>query len=329
MTPELPTITDVLLARRTLQPHLPETPSWSYPALDAETGAAIYLKHEGMQPTGAFKVRGGLNLLAMLAPEERERGLITASTGNHAQSIAYAGRQFGAQVTIVMPDRANPAKARAVRALGARLVLHGDTFDDARRQAAELAAAEGLRLVDPGDEPLLIAGVGTAALEFFGAVPDLDMLLVPVGSGTGAAAAALVAAAVSPGCAVIGVQSTGSPAAHDSWHAGTPVSRPDTTRAEGLATGTGFALPQALMRRYLADFVVVSDDALESAQAVLLNHAHTLTEMAGAAPLAAVLTNRSRFAGRRIGVMCTGANASMAELSRVTEAACLVGIGAE
>jgi threonine dehydratase len=319
MTPALPTITDVLLARRLLARHLAATPQWSYPALDAEVGAELHIKQEGGQPTGAFKVRGGLNLLANLPAEERGRGLVTCSTGNHAQSIAYAARHFGVPAVIVMPVDANPAKALAVRSLGARLVSHGQTLEDCLDHARDLAAAEGRRLVDIGNEPLLVAGVGTAALELIEAVPDIDVLLVPVGSGTGAAAAGLVGAAIAPKCVVIGVQSTDSPAAHDSWRAGELVRRPNRTRAEGLATGVGFALPQELMRRHLADFVMVSDDALRAAQALLLSHAHTLAELAGAAPLAAVLADPDRFAGLRVGLMCTGGNASAAELARLTE----------
>lgn len=308
------TISDVLRAARTIAGHLPPTPMWSYPALNALAGATVHVKHENVQPVGAFKVRGGITLLAGMPAAERERGVITYSTGNHAQSMAYAGRLFGVRTVVVMPAAANEAKVRAVRALGGQVVLHGADMADAQQRAEELAAARSLRLVSPADEPALLAGVGTAYLEIFAAAPDLDAVLVPVGSGTGAAAACVVAEAVAPGCQVIGVQSSAAPAAHDSWRAGRCLARPNTTAVDGLATGRGFDLPQRLMRGRLADFALVDDGAIARAQAVLAGHAHTLAEGAGAAALAALLAEPERYAGRRVAVVCTGGNASPAEI---------------
>jgi threonine dehydratase len=193
-------------------------------------------------------------------------------------------------------------------------MLHGIALADAQAHAEKLAEAEGLRLISPGDEAALIAGVGTLYLEVFEAVPGLDAIVVPIGSGTGAAAACVVAAAVAPGCRVIGVQSTASPAAYDSWTSGTPQERPNRTVVEGLATGRAFALPQRLMRAGLADFLLGSDAQIAVAQRLLASHAHTLAEGAGAAALAAVLARPDLFAGQQVAAICSGGNASAAEI---------------
>ncbi|WP_059008811.1 threonine ammonia-lyase [Streptomyces specialis] len=309
-----PTITDALRARRLLADHLPPTPMWSYPALDAAVGATVLVKHENVQPTGAFKVRGGLTLLAGMDPAERAHGVVGYSTGNHAQSLAYAAARFGAPCVIVMPEHPNPVKERAVRALGAELIEHGPDLGAAAEHAAKVAADRGMRLVSAADEPDLIAGVATAYLEVFEAEPALDAVVVPVGGGSGAAAACMVAAAVAPGCRVIAVQSAASPAAYDSWRAGVPLTRPSRTRVEGLATGSGFPLTQAMLRSHLADFTLVDDDAIAEAQWTLMRDAHTLAEGAGAAALAAVLADPARFAGQRVAVMCTGGNAGEREI---------------
>ncbi|MCO7271810.1 threonine ammonia-lyase [Cellulosimicrobium cellulans] len=312
-----PTMRDVLDARRLLAAHLDPTPARTYAALDHATRAHVVVKHENLQPTGAFKVRGALNLLQRLTPDERARGVTAFSTGNHAQAVAHAARTTATPCTIVMPTSPNPTKADAVRDLGARLVVAGTTFDDAREHATALAADDGSRLVSAANEPLLVAGVATAYLELLERAPELDVLVVPVGGGSGAAAACLVARALAPDLDVVAVQSTASPAAHDSWRAGDLLARPNASRAEGLATGTGFALTQAMLREHLADFVLVEDDAIDRAAALYLTAARTVAEGAGAAALAAVLADPERFAGRRVGVVCSGGNASPAELRRV------------
>jgi threonine dehydratase len=310
-----PDFSDIVRARELLAGRLPPTPMWSYPALDAVAGARVLVKHENVQPVGAFKVRGGLTLLAGLAPADRARGLVTYSTGNHALSLAYACAQFGVPCTVVMPAAANPAKVRAVRALGAAVVLDGADLAGTHARAERAAAEEGSLLVSPADTPALIAGVGTLYLEVFEAHPELDAVVVPVGSGTGAAAAGLVAARLAPRCRVIGVQSAASPAAHDSWREGACVERANRTRAEGLATGRGFDLPQRLLRTGLADFHLVTDEQIAAARRLLAGYAHTLAEGAGAAALAAVLARPGEFAGRTVAVVCTGGNASPAELA--------------
>jgi len=305
------TFADVLAAREAIAAALPATPFWSYPALNEVAGATVHVKHENAQPTGAFKVRGGLNLLANLPPRLRERGLVTWSTGNHAQSIAYACGEYGVPCTVVMPDGASEEKARAVRLLGATVVLHGPDLGVAQAYAETLDG----HLVSPGDTPELIAGVATAYLEIFETVRSFDAVVVPVGSGTGVAAAAIVAGKLAPGCAVIGVQSSAAPAAHDSWRSGACVQRPCRTTVEGLATGRGFELPQSLLRGALADFVLVSDEQIAAAQRLMATHAHTLAEGAGAAGLAAVRARPDLFRGRRVAIVCTGGNAPAREIA--------------
>ncbi|MCU7730005.1 pyridoxal-phosphate dependent enzyme [Actinoplanes sp. KI2] len=307
------TIDDVRAAREVVRRHLPPTPMWSYPVLNATAGATVLVKHENTQPTGAFKVRGGLVLIAALDG----RPTVTYSTGNHAQSMAYASHVAGAECTVVMPVGANPAKVAAVQAWGAEVILTGASLADCERHATALAASTGAALVSPGDTPSLIAGVGTLYLEILEARPDLDAIVVPVGSGSGAAAATIVARALAPDCAVIAVQSTASPAAHHAWRSGTRSTRPNRTRVEGLATGRSYDLPQRHLSASLTDFLLVTDDRIAEAQRLLATQAHTLAEGAGAAPLAALLANPDRFAGRDIAIVCTGGNASPQELAMV------------
>jgi threonine dehydratase len=310
-----PTYATIAAARDVVRRHLPPTPMWSYPALNSAAGATVFVKHENTQPVGAFKVRGGLVLLDAMSPSARVRGTVTWSTGNHALSVAYASALAGAPCTVVMPAGANPGKAAAIRAYGASAILTGATLEDAQQHAEKLAAESGARLVSPGDTAELVSGVGTLYAEILIDEPSLDAIVVPVGSGTGAAAACLVAAAVAPRCAVIGVQSSLSPAAYETWRSGTQQHRPNRTRVDGLATGRGYDLPQRILRGRLTDFRLVSDDEILEAQRLLATGAHTLAEGAGAAALAAVLGDPAYFAGKRIAVICSGGNAAPDELA--------------
>ncbi len=315
-----PTFRDVLAARRRIAPFLPRTPLHRYPALDALLGLAAHVKHENYQPIGAFKIRGGLNLVSQLDPDERTRGIITASTGNHGQSLAYAARQFGVPARIVVPEGANPGKVAAIRGMGAEVIVHGRHFDEARLHCEALAREHGYRYVHAGDEPLLIAGVGTLALEMLEDAPDLQAIVVPVGGGSGAAGTCLVAKTIAPDCRVIGVQSEASPAAHDSWRQRRLVERHNATFADGLATATAFALPQAILWQALDDFVLVSDAEIQQAMIWMIEHAHTLAEPAGAAPLAAAYRLRTSLAGQKVGLVCSGGNIALAHLRQALAA---------
>src|SRR5215210_7947409 len=246
MTMNKPAFRDVLSAQHRIRPYLARTPLHSYPALDELIGTEVYVKHENYQPVGAFKVRGGINLISQLLPEERERGVIAASTGNHGQSVAFAAQLFGVTARIVVPERANAGKVAAMQGMGAEVIVHGDGFDAARLHCEALAKQHGYRYIHSGDEPLLIAGVATETLEMLEDQPDLEVLLVPIGGGSGAAGACIAAHGVSRAIRVIGVQSDAAPAAYRSWRARALIAAPSNTFAEGLSTGTSFALPQAI-----------------------------------------------------------------------------------
>jgi threonine dehydratase len=314
---EPPRFTDVLDARRRIRPHLDPTPLRQYAGLSALTGADVRVKHENFQPTGAFKVRGGINLVSRLTEDERRRGVIAASTGNHGQSIAYAARLFGVRATICVPAGANRVKVASMRNLGADVVLHGADYDDAREHCEALARERGCRYVHSGNEPLLIAGVATHTLEALEAGPDIEVVIVPIGGGSGAAGACIAANAVDPSIEVIGVQSAQAPAAYRSWREGKLVTASNTTFAEGMATRTAFDLPQRILRERLADFVLVDDEAIRRAVALMVEHTRTLVEPAGAAPLAAALQLRERLAGRRVALICSGGNVTPEQLRDV------------
>jgi threonine dehydratase len=310
----VPTLADVLDARRRISPHLKPTPLYGYAALDDLVGAEVFVKHENHQPIGAFKVRGGVNLISQLSAEERERGVIAASTGNHGQSIAFAARLFGVPATICVPEQANPVKVASMRGLGAELVFHGRDFDDARERCERLAEERGYRYVHSGNEPLLIAGVGTETLEILEQEPRVDTIIVPVGGGSGAAGACVVAKAIDPSIRVIAVQSEAAPVAFRSWRERRLLEHSSETVAEGLATRTAFELPQRILWQWLDDFVQVGDDELLDAQALMIETTRNLVESSGAAPLAAALRLREELAGRRIALIASGGNVTRAQL---------------
>ena len=308
---KIPSFQDVLLARRQIQPHLSRTPLHSYPAINHLVGTEVFIKQENYQPVGSFKVRGGINLISQLSPGERDRGVIAASTGNHGQSVAFAARKFAVKARIVVPERANPGKVAAMQGMGAEVVFHGSTFDEARLHCEDLDREIGCRYIHSGNEPLLIAGVGTEVLEMLEEQPDLQSLLVPVGGGSGAAGACIVAHAVDPGIRVIGVQSESSPAAYLSWRQRRMVEAPNRTFAEGLATGTAFSLPQAILWEHVDAFILLPDEEILRAMVWMIERAHTLAEGAGAAPLAAAYRLREELRGKRVGLICSGGNTSL------------------
>jgi threonine dehydratase len=314
---QIPAFTDVLGARRRIAPYLRPTPLYAYGALSELVGTDVHVKHENHLPVGAFKVRGGVNLLAQLSAEERARGVISASTGNHGQSIAFAARLFGVRAVICVPEGANPVKLAAIRSLGAEIVVHGRDFDEARARCAELAAEHGYRYIHSGDEPHLIAGVATATLELLEDEPAIDVIIVPVGGGSGAAGACIAAKAVRAGIEVIGVQSDAAPAAFRSWKEHRLLEDHMETFAEGLATRVAFELPQRIMWELLDDFVLVSDDEIRSAIVAMIATTRNLVEAAGAAPLAGALCLRERLAGKRVALVCSGGNISPAQLGEV------------
>ena len=311
---EEPTFADVLDAARQIRPYLAPTPLRRYPALERLVGTELHVKHENHNPTGAFKVRGGINLVSRLSDDERRRGVIAASTGNHGQSVAFAARLFGVSAIICAPAAANPVKVEAMQDMGAEVILDGDRYDDSRRNADRLAREHGYRYIHSGDEPLLIAGVGTHTLEVLQEQPRIDTVIVPIGGGSGAAGACIAAKAVNPEIEVIGVQSDQAQSAYLSWKSGSLQDSPNRTRAEGLSTAAPFELPQRIMRRLLDDFVLVSDDEIDAATALMIEKTRTLVEAAGAAALAGALKLRNQLRGRRLALICSGGNISPAQL---------------
>ena len=309
-----PTFTDVLRARRAIARHLPRTPLAHYPALDRISGARLLVKHENQQLTGAFKVRGGLNLVSQLSADERARGVISASTGNHGQSVAYAAGLFGVRATIVVPENSNPLKVAAMRDLGAEVLFHGADFDEARARCETLASRDRLRYIHSANEPLLIAGVATVALEILEDAPEVTAIIVPVGGGSGAAAACLVAKTLDPRIKVIGVQAERAPAAYKSWRARELLEDRMGTAAEGLATRVGFELTQRILWEFLDDFVLVSEEEILRAISLYVEKAHALAEAAGAASLAAALKLRERLAGQTVALVLSGGNITVEQL---------------
>jgi threonine dehydratase len=311
---DAPTFADVLDARTRIAPHLLRTPLREYPPLGRLIDATVFVKHENHLPTGAFKVRGGINLVSQLSQGERERGVVASSTGNHGQSIAFGARLYGVKATICVPENANPVKVAAMRDLGAEVVPNGVDFDEARELAEQLSIEHGFRYIHAGTEPLLIAGVATATLELLEDAPRIDTIIVPVGGGSGAAGASIVAKTLNPSIRVIGVQSDAAPAAFRSWRERALLEDEMRTFAEGLATRVAFELPQRIMWELLDDFVLVSDDEIRAAQRAMIESTRNLVEAAGASPLAAALRLRDELAGRRVALIASGGNASPDQL---------------
>jgi threonine dehydratase len=324
VTWQIPTFVDVLAAKRQIAPYLRPTPLYSYPPLSELVGTEVWVKHENHQPIGAFKVRGGVNLVSQLSDDERHRGVITASTGNHGQSISYAARLFGVRAIVCVPEGANPVKLASMRGLGAELVLHGSDFDEAREHCERLADEHGYRYVHSGNEPLLIAGVATQTLEILEEQPEIDVVIVPVGGGSGAAGACIAAKSIRDSIEVVGVQSEAAPAAYRSWKSRELLEDRMATRAEGLATRVAFELPQRILWEQLDEFVLVGEEELERAVVEMIEGTRNLVEPAGAAPLAAALRLRERLAGRRVALVLSGGNISPDHLRDI-----LLGAGSE
>jgi threonine dehydratase len=317
-----PTLADVYSARTRVYPVVSPTPLMRHPLLAEETGLDILVKHENHNPTGAFKVRGGLNLIGSLPADDRRRGVVTATTGNHGQSIALACQRAGVPCTIVTPLGNNPEKNAAMRALGAEVIEFGRDFDEARERVEQLQHDRQLRYVHSANEPLLIAGVATYALEMFERRPDLDVVLVPIGGGSGACGCALVRSAVGSRAKVIGVQAERADAFTRSWKGDTRVvGDACDTFAEGMATRVTFDLPFTILKKELDDIVTLTEEEIAEGVRLALRATHNLAEGAGAASLAAAVKLRDRLAGKRIACVMSGGNIDRATLKRVLGAA--------
>ena len=311
---QAPTLRDIYRAKKTIAPHIPRTALHYSSGLSEMLSAEVYLKHDEHLPLGAFKGRGGINLLANLSDEEKKRGLITASSGNHGQSMASACKLFGVKAVIGLPEDANPNKVAAMRALGAELVFHGADFDAARLHCERLAKEEGYRFVHPVNDPLLIAGVGTQALETVEDLPDVEVLMLPLGGGSGICGACIVAKGIDPSIEVLAVQSEQAQAGYLSWKKGEIVESEMNTVAEGIATRSGYELAQQIMANLLDDFLLVSDDEIHQAIGTLVDKAHTLAEGAGATALAGAIRYPEKVKGKKVAITVSGGNITVDQL---------------
>lgn len=309
---------DVLQALPRVQALLRPTPLYAWPGLLEQLGCRFWLKHENHQPVGAFKVRGGVNLVSSLNQSERVEGIMAVSTGNHGQSLAFAARHFGVPCTIVVPVGNNPDKNLAMCNLGAQLIEHGRDFDEAREYLEEMADERGARYVHSANEPQLIAGVGTMAWEIFESRPDPDVILVPIGLGSGVCGTCIVAKERRPATKVIGVQATGAAAVAKTWQTGQwHTTDAADTWAEGMATRVPAEMTMDIMRQLMDDVILVTDDEISQAVYLILQHTHNLAEGAGAAALAAALKHSARFQGQEVVGILSGGNMAVTQLSRV------------
>lgn len=299
----------ILQARKVVYSHLKPTPLLTYPLLNSELGIEAYVKHENHNPTGSFKIRGGIHFISRLNPEERRRGVITATRGNHGQSVALACRLFGVRCVVAVPEGNNPEKNEAIRAYGAELLIHGRDFDEAREKVEDIQRKEGLRYIHSANEPDLIHGVGTYAIEIFEDLPEADVIIVPIGGGSGISGVLTASRALSSSVRVIGVQAEKAPAVYLSWKQGKLVQTDSAeTLADGLATRVPFEMTFDLIRRQVDDIVTVSELELEYAIFQLYRTTHNVAEGAGAAPMAAARKLRTKLKGKKVVLILTGSN---------------------
>lgn len=308
----------ILEARRRIAPYLKPTPLHYYPLLSDLVGAEVYVKHENAQPIGAFKVRGGINLIGSLSTVERANGVITASTGNHGQSVAYASHIFGVKAVIGVPENCNPSKLAAMQSWGAEMLITGRDFDETREVVEKTAKERGMRHIHPANEPLLIAGVATMALEVLEVLPEAEVIFCPVGGGSSCAGTTLVARAVKPSLRVIGVQAARASSAYESWRQRRLVTTGSAdTFAEGVQTRVAFELTQSILWQNLERFVLVEEEEMRQAILHYLEKARTLAEGAGAAPLAAALKCKDEIRGKKVVLYLSGGNVSRSNLIHI------------
>lgn len=307
---------DVRAAAARIEGHVVRTPTLHSKTLSAITGAQIWLKFENLQFTAAYKERGALNALLLLSDEQRQRGVIAASAGNHAQGLSYHGTRLGVPVTIVMPRTTPTVKITQTESVGGKIVLEGETFDEAYAHARVMEAQLGLTFVHPFDDPHVAAGQGTIALEMLADVPEIDMLAVPIGGGGLLTGMGTVARAINPDIGLIGVQATLFPSMYNRIkHADLPCG--GDTLAEGIAVKEPGVFTSAALAGLVDDIVLVDEAHLEQAVSLLLQIEKTVVEGAGAAGLAAVMANRDIFAGRKVGIVLCGGNIDTRLLANV------------
>jgi threonine dehydratase len=317
------TIDDIVAARARISPYLSATPVRHYAALDAAVGHGlkVLVKHENHLPTNAFKARNAMSLMTALSGDERRRGVVAATRGNHGAGLAWAGQLLGVPVVICVPHRNNPEKNAAIRGYGAELIEIGEDYDETLGHAMRLVAERGMILAHSTNDARIIAGAGTMALELLEQAPDLDALVLSVGGGSQAVGAIVAMQARLPRVRIVGVQAAGAPATHDSWHSGVRITtaRADTF-ADGLATRSTYDLSFPTLQTGLADFILVDDPAIAAAIRILLATTHNLAEGAGAAGLAGLCKLAPSMAGQTVAVVLSGSNIDLASLRMITSA---------
>jgi len=314
----IPTLRDVYGAREVISAYLKPTPLLFSRSLSRLLGCQLYLKLENIQPTRAFKVRGGINYMERMKQQAAGKVVITASTGNHAQSIAYAGSLFGIEVKIVMPAGVPEMKAQAIKDLGAEVITYGTYYDEAREYAEKLAAQKKYVYVHGSNEPLLHEGVATMHLEIFEEQPGVEVVINPIGGGSGASAACIVYKTLDPRITVIGVQAEGAPAFYNSWKSGV-INQIDrvSTAAEGMATAKAYELPFKILSKALDDVILVSDAEMKEAVRSIFSATGQVAELSGAASTAAAFKIRKRLAGKKVVLLLSGGNIEPNQLATI------------
>jgi threonine dehydratase len=314
----IPQLKDVYAARKTINHYLKPTPLIYSRRLSNLLACKVYLKLENLQPTRAFKVRGGIHYMDRTKREALSHGVVTASTGNHAQSIAYAGSLFGVQVNIVMPNGVPELKIEAVKDLGAEVITHGNYYEEAREYAERLVSEKQYIYVHASNEPLLHEGVATMHLEILEEQPDIDIVINPIGGGSGASGACIVYKTLDPRIKVIGVQAEGAPAFYRSWKDG--VLRETNgvkTAAEGLATAQAYELPLKILREKLDDVVLVSDEEMKRAVKTIFITTGQVAELSGAASTAGAFRIKDQLKGKNVALLVTGGNIQSDQLASI------------
>jgi threonine dehydratase len=310
------TFADIQTAAQRIAPHVLNTPCVESKTLSQIIGAQVFLKFENLQFTSSFKERGACNKLSQLPPDTK--GVVAMSAGNHAQGVAHHAKRLGLRAVIVMPQFTPGVKIDNTRRLGAEVILHGDTLDEARSHALQIAKEQSLTLVHPYDDPLIVAGQGTIALEMLEAVPDLDTLIVAIGGGGLMGGMALAAKTLRPSIEIIGVQTERFPAMYNSIK-GTSLPQGPSTIAEGIAVPTPGVIARELIAQHVKDIMLVDEGEIEHAIVMLLEIEKTLVEGAGAAGLAALFKYKERFAGKKVGLVLCGGNLDPLLLASIIE----------
>ena len=316
-----PTLQDIYRARDLLANYMAPTPLHHYPGLDALIGSETYVKHENHTRLGAFKIRGSLNTMSLLTPEQKERGVVLASSGNFGQGMAYAGKIFGARVIVVLPENPNPTKMDAIKAFGAEVVLSDTVYDSDPAAIREIVEKRGCQYISDSTDSRFMAGSGTIMLEILDRLSDVDVVIFPVGGGGLASGVSIAAKALRPSIEVIGVCSAQAASPYLSWKKGELVESPMNTFAEGIGVKVTEEIPFRIMVDLLDEFVAVDDDEIRQAIVLLLEKTHNLSEGAGAAPLAAALKLKDKLQGKKVVLIQSGGNASIEELKASLRAA--------